>query len=349
MAVYEYDTLAYHAKERPGTMRRSLAHVKVRDIGPHVKDSINKCGNKVSATREAISFYMLSHAMLEVQQRVDMYEPLGDLLKIVEQYHHALNTLGYRLFNYLMIITTRESRHLQASHAGLAAEHGQDCVDFTSKVKAHSQDALFNYSGDLTLGQYLDYLCDVYFKLSWSSAYGGPKWGHVTKALRDFVYGEINMEMLLDVGYTLAHNGGPIFDKGFHYKHGGPSLLKLLDVQRAGQVPNLVKAKCISEVEAGHVTLLDMIEKRIGREFNPWVNWKLVDKLGALNGPYTHDANQVAQQFGHLPEYQAEMQVIEEQAQAHAAAQAAKKAAEEKGYIEVMPGVKLKKGVMTRG
>lgn len=350
MSVYDYDTLAYHAKERPGTMRRSLAHVPLKVIGPAAKQSVSKVGDKVSATREAISFYMLSHAMHEVALQRDSHEPLGEMLSIVEQYHHALNTLGYRLFNYLVIITTRETRHLgHLNHSSLAPEHGDECVQFTNKVKSESQEALFKYTGDLTLGKYLDYVIDIYNKLPWPGAYGGPKWGKVTQALRDFVYGDINMEMLLDVGYTLAHNGGPIFDKGFHYKHGGHALLKVLDVQRAGQIPNLVKAKTVGDVEHGHITLLDMIESKLGKTFNPWVNWALVEKLGALNGPYPHDKSQTEQQFGHLPEYQAEMKAIEAQAQAHAAAQAAKKAAEEGAYIEVMPGVKLKKGKMRRG
>lgn len=351
MAIYDYDTLAYHAKERPGTMRRSLAHVPLKQIGPAAKSSINAVGSKVTATREAISFYMLSHAMNEIGLRVDQDEPLGDMLPIVEQYHHALNTLGFRLFNYLVIITTRETRHITNNqHHQLENKHGAELVQFTTKVKSESQDALFNTQSDITLGTYLDYVLDIYNPqyVHWGSAYGGPKWGAVTQALRDFVYGDLNMEMLLDVGYTLAHNGGPIFDKGFHY-NGSAHLLKVLDVQRAGQMPNLVKSKAVPLVESGHVDLLKMIEEKInGFTVDPWVNWKLVEELGALNGPYPHDQLQVEQQFGHLPEFQAQMQAVSAQAQAAQIAKAAKKAQAEKGYIEIMPGVKLKKGVMQR-
>lgn len=352
MPVYDYDTLAYHAKERPGTMRRSLAHVPLKQIGPAAKASVQKVGGKVTATREAISFYLLAHAMNEIGLRVDKHEPLGDMLPVVEQYHHALNNLGYRLFNYIVIITTRETRHISNSqHHALESIHGYECRNLTDQVKAHSQEALFNYTGDLTLGKYLDYVLDIYNPqhVTWSSAFGGEAWGSVTQALRDFVYGDMNMEMLLDVGYTLAHNGGPIFDKGFHYQ-GSTSLLKVLDVQRAGQIPNLVKSGQVSGVEAGHLALLKQIEESIdGFNINPWINWELVEELGALNGPYPSEKASVAQQFGHLPEYQAEMQAVSQQAQAATLAKAAKQAAKEKTYIEVMPGVKLKKGVIQRG
>lgn len=354
MAIYDYDTLAYHAKERPGTMRRSLAHVPLKQIGPAAKQSVSKVGSKVKAVREAISFYLLSHAMNEIGLRVEQHEPLGDMLPIVEQYHHALNNLGYRLFNYLVIITTRETRHITNNqHKKLESKHGAECVAFTTKVKSESQEALFNTQSDITLGAYLDYVLDVYNPqhVTWNSAYGGAKWGAVTQALRDFVYGDMNMEMLLDVGYTLAHNGGPIFDKGFHFASGHKSeLLKVLDVQRAGQIPNLVKSKAVPSVETGHIDLLDMIEDYVnGFSINPWINWEMVERLGAINGPYPHEKQQVEQQFGHLPEYQAEVQAIDAQAQAAAVAAAAKKQAAEKDYIEVMPGVKLKKGKVTRG
>lgn len=350
MAIYDYDTLAYHAKERPGTMRRSLAHIPLKQIGPATQHSVQKCGGPVKATREAISFYLLNHAMNEVGLRADEHEPLNDMLPVVEQYHHALNTLGYRLFNYLVIITTRESRHITNSqHKNLVGDHGSQCVAFTDMVKAKSQDALFETQSDIPLGKYLDYLLDIYFKCSWSGAYGGPAWGKVTRALRDFVYGETNMETLLDIGYTLAHNGGPIFDKGFHYTGGKGSIFKVLDVQRAGQIPQLVKAKSVSEVEQGHITLLDMIEKAIpGFKVNPWVNWPMVDQLGAIHGPYHHEHQANESNFGHLPDYKAEKQALEQQKQAILQAKAAKQASLEKNYIEIMPGVKLKKGVMKR-
>lgn len=350
MPVYDYDTLAYHAKERPGEMRRSLAHVPLKDIGKAVEQSVAKVGGAVKPEREAITFYLLSHAMHEIALRRDVDEPLGGMLEIVEQYHTALNNLGYRLFNYLMIITTREMRHLSgAQENSLSGEHGAACVAFTKKVKSGSQSALFNNNFDLPVGKYLDYLCDVYNKLKWNGAYGGKNWGMVTEPLRQFVNGDLSMVQLLDVGYTLEHNGGSIFNKGFHFNHKGAHMMKILDVQRGGQIPQLVKSAGVPEVQSGHQQLLSMIEAAIPDfTVNEWVNWHVVEKLGAIY-KYPQEKAATDQQFGHVPAYQIEKQAVTEQAAAIKAQKAAKKAAEEGMYIEIMPGVKLKKGVMQRG
>lgn len=350
MSVYEYDTLIYHAKERPGTMLRSLAHVPLRIIGKAVEQSVAKVGAPVKPEREAISFYLLNHAMHEIGLRCEPDEPLGDMLPVVEQYHHALNNLGYRLFNYLMVITTREMRHVTGDQENkLKSKHGNPLVQFTKAVKGQSQDALFNCTQQFNVGDYLDYLVDIYNELSWNGSFGGPAWGEVTRCLRDCVHGETTIEMMIDVGYTLEHNGGSIFNKAFHYKHKGANLVKILDVQRGGQIPNLVKSGAVPEVQQGHRDLLAMCEKAIpGFTVSPWVNWALVEKLGAKHS-YGAEKAQVEAAHGHLAAYQSEQQEIIAQVKAVKDAQATKKAAEEGMYIEIMPGVKLKKGVVKRG
>ena len=52
--------------------------------------------------------------------------------------------------------------------------------------------------------------------------------------------GTTSMEMLVDTGYTLAHNGGPIFNKGMMYTHYDSHFLTILDLQRAGQMLDLL-------------------------------------------------------------------------------------------------------------
>jgi hypothetical protein len=352
MSVYEYDTLAYHAKERPGTMLRSVAHVPLKTVGKAVRESISKVGAAVRPEREAITFYLLNHAMHEIGLQRNTDEPLGDMLPVVEQYHHALNNLGYRMFNYLMAIVTREMRHLSSGKDNqIKGDHinGPALSLFTNRVRSQAQDALYTTDLEVPVGEYLDWVVAVYNDIPWGGSFGGKRWGTIAKCIRDCVYGETSIEMMLDVGYTLAHNTAPIFNKGMHYKHNGSYLVKILDVQRGGQIPQLVKGKAVSEVEKGHQKLLELCEQVIpGFTVNPWVNWALVEKLGALQS-YSSEKAHTEQQYGHLPTYQAEQQEIVVQVKAVKEAQAAKKAAEEGMYIEIMPGVKLKKGVMARG
>ena len=61
----------------------------------------------------------------------------------------------------------------------------------------------------------------------------------MTDCLVRFVSGEFSAEMMLDTVWTLAHNGGPIFNKGQFYACTA-NALRILDVQRSGQIPEAV-------------------------------------------------------------------------------------------------------------
>ncbi len=73
-------------------------------------------------------------------------------------------------------------------------------------------------------------------------SYGGPKWGEVADCLRSYVTGQTSAEALLDTAFTLAHNNGPVFNKGYIYKHHTNRLIQILDIQAKGQIPQWVGA-----------------------------------------------------------------------------------------------------------
>ena len=353
MTTYEQDTLEYHLKERPGTAFRDLSAVPLNVIGKSIKKFMHQ---EVQPEEEAITFYMLNHAMAEIAHRVELDEPLGILEQVVDYYHATLATKGTRLFNYLMIITTRESRHANSSSWSsdgrqlLLEKHGIECVELTDKVKYNAEDALFATDSDLPVGKYVDYLCDFYNLLHWGGSMGGKNWGMVTKPLRDVIHGEISIEMMLDVGFTLAHNNGPIFNKGFQYKHyDNAQMEKILDVQRGGQIPELVRSKASTFVTDAHIGYLDLIENVDLMQVNPWVNWTMVEMLGAVKkGGYPYEKTQVHNKHGNNPVYIAEMNTLASKVQAKKDLDAAEKSKAEAMFIEIMPGVKLKKMEMVR-
>jgi len=348
--IHDYDTYAFHKSERPGTMARDLSQVPLALAGKAAKKHLGNSGQK-SPESEALEFYVLQHAMGQIEAAYEPDEPLGNKLKLVERFHDVLNAAGARLFQYIMITTTRESRHLtNYQEDNLIAKHGNDCAEFTKAVKSSSQKALFNYKGSLRLGPYLDYLCDVYNTLSWSSSYGGKPWGNVTEAIRDTVNGRISVEMMLDIGYTLAHNNGPIFNKGFQFTHYDTfQLFTILDCQRAGQIPNLIKsgAPFCTHVNTKHSTDVAKMEQVFDAEYDQWVNWDVVEALGAVQN-YDDYKSANMQKFGNDPKFKAANASVLEQVKAAKDAAAAKMAAQEKMYFEVMPGVKIKKAVKTR-
>lgn len=346
--IHDYDTLAYHRSERPGTMARNLSQVLLQDAGKYAEAHVNSCGQE-SPEREALSFYLLNHAMAELSAQVSSDEPLGERLQLVENYHKVLNEAGARLFHYVLITTTRESRHLtNVQENDLLGKHGAQCVEFTKQVKKYNQKALYQYTGALKLGPYLNYLCDVFNELQWSSSYGGPAWGKVTEAIRDCVDGVISIEMMLDIGYTLAHNNGPIFNKGFQFAHyDATSLYTVLDCQRAGQVPNLIKSLGTTFATVEHHKIIVQMETLLGMTVNEWVSWEMVEKLGAVQ-TYASEKAKNMQVFGNNPVFIAENKAVIEKVKLAQKQAAQKKAMEEKMYLQIMPGVKVKKSEAIR-
>jgi len=94
---------------------------------------------------------------------------------------------------------------------------------------------------DSTVGQYSKSLVVGFHKGAFSGGYGGHKWGVVAECLDNFVHGVYSAEMMMDVGWTLCHNGGPIFNKGMQYTgYNHNELNMILDCQRSGQIPQLL-------------------------------------------------------------------------------------------------------------
>jgi hypothetical protein len=89
--------------------------------------------------------------------------------------------------------------------------------------------------------------------------------------------------MLLDTVWTLAHNGGPIFNKGMlFYHYNSTELVKILDVQRAGMVPNMVAHADSKFVQPSHGELMVEVRKVIPEFGKAPVDWQKVQELGAV-------------------------------------------------------------------
>lgn len=299
------DTLAYQMGVRPTTQKRKMGWVQV----PHVVKSLNsfmgvkdlyKTPGSVSSILkseeasghpeiDALMFYMLNHSVSLVASRVHPLEPLGDYLPLVEMYHQELALRSTRMFYYLLLICTRESRHEKKSSAASAlhSKYGAEISKFHTSLHGCSSmgaaDVLMKTPPKVDIGSYTSFLVDVFNQGSWSSGFGGKAWGEVARVLRDFVLGDITAEMMMDTSFTLCHNNGPIFNKGMLYSSYSSGIYKILDVQRSGQIPELVACKGVSQASAVQVqTAYSLCNKLVGDSFGPYVDWFKVEDLGAL-------------------------------------------------------------------
>lgn len=243
------NTLAYF-NAAPQTHLHDLSNLPTAVFSEATAKYRKTCGH-TSPTEDAVSFYTLNHAASIIRSAFTANETLPDWAQtIMATYTEVAVAQGERMLHYILSITTREMRHLGSHGKGdkfgkIGAAAGPVMQAFIEKIVTMDESAAvqyyMNHPPKATIGQYITAMSVGFHKGGWGQAgqcsYGGPKWGQVADAAAAMLTGVTSMEMLVDTGFTLAHNGGPIFNKGMMY--GGQDatrLLQILDVQRSGQM-----------------------------------------------------------------------------------------------------------------
>lgn len=345
------DTLAYHLS-RPFTSLRDVSHVPVASVTK--KLGVYMDGNTVqpSPESEALWFYALNQGLAYVRRDKELYEPLGEFHGFVERYYDILSPKAVRAFYYLLLICSREARHLKHTEGlekQIIKKFGSTAWKWTSATMGESdvKSKLVNSPPDLSLGYYVGALRHVFYHGKWSSGYGGPAWGEVTDCLCRFVHGETSPELMMDTVWTLAHNNGPIFNKGMLYQAYSSTIYKILDVQASGQILEMILSKGlpVKYDESDLVVTAEFLKSKFSADVGNHVDWFAVEALGSKQSYPVEKKQQAASGYStpasaaaiaaanKAKEKQAELQKKEQE----------QKAAEAKLWFEVMPGLKLKK------
>lgn len=306
MKSLKTDTIAHQLGVRPYTNSVSHTAVPVQVIAAGVKNALEgkaypTCG-KVPTKRtsnpevDALLFYFLNHAIAVATKKMHPLESLGRYLPLYEEYNLMLAEQTRRMFYYLVAICTRESRHNKAgssssSWTAMQQKYGNAAYDFHFSIKGKGSEQAVEIFCEtppiMSLGRYTEYLCDSFYKGDYSSSFGGKAWGGIADVLRKFVHGEYTAEMMLDTAFTLCHNNGPIFNKGMFYDSYTHEIYKILDVQRSGQIPRLIKEVGVSNAHNARVqTMYSKVVKIMGEEDllgdKDYVDWFQVEAMGAL-------------------------------------------------------------------
>jgi len=355
------DTLSFQFGVRPGVQARDVGAASIPKVAERIAaaktsgDDIGELlcadpiGEKVMGHPEldAVIFYMMNHAMSLVRQRVHPLARLGDYLPLVEEYHRQLAIRSTRMFMYLVLICTRESRHDKSSGTNWYGGYPMSFLKLHKSIKGNGSDAaameFLNNPPAGTLGNYTRFLVDAFYKGSYSGGYGGKAWGEVAKVLHGFVTGTLSAEMMLDTAFTLCHNNGPIFNKGMFYSGYSKEIYRILDVQRSGQIPQLVADQATpwhsnAQVAALYKKCLSLL----GPAFSGYVDWYLVEELGSMHS-YPNEKTMQVSNHGYPSAFKAKLEV-EELKKKMAAEKAAQEAAEQsKKYLEIWPGLTVQK------
>jgi hypothetical protein len=345
------DTLAFH-QSRVLTTHRDMSHVPCANVAFASKEfDKNDLNPQAKPETEALWFYGMNHGMALIASEFAPLEPLPEWeLQFVNMYHQLMAEKAVRAFNYLVLICTREFRHNQslAKHAPeIGKQFGQPVQDFFVSVKGGEhgiKEAFLNNPPAATIGDYTKALQWGFYHCKWNGGYGGKAWGAVTDCLVRFVTGEFTAEMMLDTVWTLCHNNGPIFNKGFLYSMCTQNLVKILDVQRSGQVIEAVLTdKHLQDyAPPGLKQTLSAVTGRFAGQIGEYVNWELVEALGSVHKYPTEKQAQFAK-HGMSPEAKAAQTLAEKKAMEAQAIAEAKLAEHKKNWFQVMPGLEVKK------
>ena len=259
--------------------------------------------------REALWFYAMNHGMALIRSKRAPLEPLDEWEQgFVTAYHENLGPKAVRAFYYLLLICTRESRHNKSIGKDMPTiekQFGAAVAGFLKSVNGGEtgiHKALLESPPATTIGNYVECLRWQFYHSKWNGGYGGKAWGKVTDCLASFVKGEFTAEMMLDTVWTLSHNNGPIFNKSVLYAHyDAANLLRVLDVQRSGQVPEaIVHDKVIHNYSESALTLWMIQLSERFPEIGAYVDWFKVEALGGL-GSYVAEKKEQAKSTGCPP------------------------------------------------
>lgn len=288
------NTLAYF-QAAPQFKPMNVGQTPIKTLAAATKQYRTHCGT-VSPDDEAVEFYAINHCAAIVKKNFTLNEPLPGWAKtVMDEYLSMATEQGLRMLHYLYSITVRECRHIKIMDESfwtdtIAKKHGIAVAEFVKTQISPSNE-------DMAVKAYMDSksmepavklaeaVRDCFYKGKWHSGYGGKAWGKVSDCLVAFLKGETSMEAMVDTAYTLAHNNGPIFNKGMMYSHYSGEFITILDVQRSGQIPEMLMDSVdygLKRPERAKI-IVQATAKNCPEEFGPFLDWKKVKDLGAVH------------------------------------------------------------------
>jgi hypothetical protein len=291
------DSLA-HLKGQPLFCAKSMRDVDVVDVVKTLKAYLPACG-VVHPEAEAVTFYAGNAVWAELLKKYAPDEPLPPIaLELAKSYLGSASLTAQRLLYYLILIIARESRHVHSTaYPAMAALHGSVFQDFNKYMHGASgsmnaKELFLAKPPKMKLGAFADAISWTFHNGGFNSSYGGKKWGVIADVFKGLVDGTMSPELATDVSWALCHNGGPIFNKGMTYHNYDASQIKtILDVQRSGQIPELVKSHGMlhsSFVPMEAQAMVATAELLFPGVFGTEVDWHKVEVAGSV------------QKYGHL-------------------------------------------------
>lgn len=249
--------------------------------------------SKAKVEASALQFYLLNQAFgmlaMDLDSKSDFNAAQENLAKL---YLNTASESSARLFYYILLITTREARHVYESESlykSLIKNYGLEMITFLKLLRGSNSSTAVdklckaNFT-TTTLGMYTSCLVEVFNKGKFSGGYGGKPWGNIAETLKKMVFGETSIEIMNDTAWTLAHNNGPMFNKGMLYESYSQDIYKILDVQRGGMIPQLLAEGGVTKhVNSDVQKAMNVVSEVFPKFITGYVDWYKVESLGSLH------------------------------------------------------------------
>lgn len=292
----------------PARKPLNLSKMRVADLCPRIRSSFDVVGSSslLDPYSMAVEFYALNHMCADLVTKVSPLKPLDkgtNYFAHVERYSCLLSKAFRFLLHYTLIISAREARHTKNGSDvayDLKGKYPQAAIDCVTRYLGSSNQTKIilslqdhtDFPEDCLLGDYISVIEQMFLLGKFAGGYGGLPWANIAGTVRKMVYGEISPEVFIDTAFTLAHNNGPMFNKGMLFSHPNTKdLLKVLDIQRAGLIPHAINRGVIS----GFTYKLDP-----GSEYPPsdfsWLKVQLAGAVQDYTGNMTYEEKKIWQQ-----------------------------------------------------
>lgn len=263
---------------------------------------VNK-GKMLQPEEDVIRFYLGAHVLGAVESKYGVETELPEAVaELVKSHHSKMEDVFFRIFTYIFLISVGESRHgkIHSKSAEILKQYGADVKNFGTitngkKTRSGSRDEFLSCDRDLLdFSRYCDWMF-VHCFVGMGS-YGGKKWQNISQKITQVLEGEISPFTMVDVAWALVHNTGSIFNKNTIYNHeiNGAGLTQLLDMQRGGAIPALIKhfqkyksdcpSFCVAfDPTANFAGEVNLAASILGEEFYSYVSPSVIAEAGALS------------------------------------------------------------------
>ena len=165
----------------------------------------------------------------------------AELTALTHAWYNSCGIVAKQLMFYLWRIVSKELRHgnlAKCNKAFIDPKKWDPNAVILCKAISGGGDYQkhLDEHDDTNALHYIEAVEQNYRHGGWGGAFGGKKWADITQVFRWYLEGEISAMLAADRAWSLVHNTGPIFNKGFYFTLHDSNLLSVLNAQASCSV-----------------------------------------------------------------------------------------------------------------